>query len=214
MAMKLPNHSYKVILKEWFLRDLLTPYRRLTIIIFQLFIVVLAFAASFFVRFEFSIPPNQLEVFWKALPYLLIARMGAYYYYKLYSGWWRFVSIQDLMNILKAILLGSTLFVVAMVFALSGCAMIIGTATGALTGAVDAPAETYRHNREAFAEYPILFTPDVLVMGPLGIATGPLFGFAKGLALDVQWTIGDVRYGEVFSSYKEESIWRPHTVKW
>ncbi len=104
--------------------------------------------------------------------------------------------------------------VIAIVCALSGCAMITGTVTGALTGAVDAPAETYRHNREAFADYAILFTPDVLIMGPLGIATGPVFGFVKGLALDIQWTIGQVSYGDVFGSYGETSIWRPHTVKW
>ena len=104
--------------------------------------------------------------------------------------------------------------VVAMVCVLSGCAMITGTVTGALTGAVDAPAETYRHNREGFADYPILFAADVLVMGPLGIATGPLFGMGKGLALDVQWVIGQVRYGDVFGSYDKASIWRPHTLTW
>ncbi len=104
--------------------------------------------------------------------------------------------------------------IVAMVCSLSGCAMIMGTATGALTGAIDAPAETYRANRDAFAEYPVLFTADALVMAPLGMATGPLFGLVKGMALDIQWVIGQVEYGDVFFSYGRESIWRPHTITW
>jgi hypothetical protein len=42
--------------------------------------------------------------------------------------------------------------------------MITGTATGALTGAGDAPAETYRANREAFKQNPVLFGFDAVVI--------------------------------------------------
>ncbi len=107
-----------------------------------------------------------------------------------------------------------TLLIAAVACVLSGCAMVTGTATGALTGAVDAPAEVYRHNREAFAEHPIWFAPDALVIGPVGMATGPLLGMGKGLALDIQWILDQVDYGDVFWSYREQSIWRPHTLKW
>jgi len=79
---------------------------------------------------------------------------------------------------------------------------------------VDAPAEVYRHNREAFTEHPIWFAPDALIIGPIGIATGPLLGMAKGLALDIQWVLDQMDYSEVFASYREQSIWRPHTLKW
>jgi hypothetical protein len=65
-----------------------------------------------------------------------------------------------------------------------------------------------------FADYPILFSVDALVMGPLGFVTGPLFGFGKGLALDIQWVINQVDYSEVFASYRPTSIWRPFTLAW
>ncbi len=104
--------------------------------------------------------------------------------------------------------------ILAVVLLCSGCAGITGAVTGAFTGAVDAPAETYRHNTEAFEKYPILFAPDVLLMGPAGIITGPLFGLSKGVALDVQCMMGDMKYGEVFGSYGETSIWRPYTLNW
>ncbi len=106
------------------------------------------------------------------------------------------------------------LLIVAMACVLSGCAMVTGTATGAFTGALDAPAENYRRNREIFAEHPIMFAPNALIMGPIGLATGPLFGLGKGLALDIQWVVGQVNYGDVFGSYNETSIWRPHTLEW
>ena len=103
---------------------------------------------------------------------------------------------------------------VAGLFVFSGCATVTGTATGAFTGAVDAPVETYRHNRAAFHENPMLFGLDAVVMGPIGFATGPILGLAKGLSLDIQWIVGQVDYGDVFGSYGEASIWRPCTVQW
>jgi hypothetical protein len=103
---------------------------------------------------------------------------------------------------------------VAAIAFLSGCATITGTATGALTGIVDAPAETYRHNQEAFKENPMLYGLDALVIAPIGFVTGPLFGFIKGVSVDLQWVVGHVRYGDVFGSYGNASIWRPHTVQW
>ena len=104
--------------------------------------------------------------------------------------------------------------ILGVILVCSGCATITGTVTGAFTGAVDAPAETYRHNEEMFERYPILFGPDVLIMAPVGIVTGPLCGLGKGIALDVQWVMGDVEYGDVFGSYGETSIWRPYTLDW
>jgi len=106
------------------------------------------------------------------------------------------------------------LLAVAAVATFSGCATLTGTATGAFTGLVDAPAETYRHNQEAFAEHPMLYGLDALVIAPIGVVTGPIFGLVKGLSLDLQWVTSRVRYEDVFGSYGETSIWRPHTVQW
>lgn len=112
------------------------------------------------------------------------------------------------MNRLLAVVLLTTVCLT------SGCATITGTVTGPLTGMIDAPAETYRANRDVFADYPIFFGIDALVMGPIGIVTGPIFGFGKGLSLDIQWVISQVNYSEVFGSYSATSIWRPFTLDW
>jgi len=104
--------------------------------------------------------------------------------------------------------------VILMALTLSGCATIAGTVTGAPFGAIDAPAETYRQNKGSFEEFPLFYALDVLVIGPVGFVTGPVFGFCKGLSLDIQWCTGKVDYSDVFGSYERMSIWRPHTVQW
>lgn len=108
----------------------------------------------------------------------------------------------------------TTTVLVAALFVFSGCAMITGTATGAFTGGVDAPAETYRAKRAEFDEFPMLHGLNALFMGPVGVVTGPVLGLVKGLSLDIQWTIGQVDYAEVFGSYGQASIWRPWTFQW
>jgi hypothetical protein len=95
-----------------------------------------------------------------------------------------------------------------------GCATITGTVTGAFTGAVDAPAQVYRHNRETFEDMPMLYGVDFLVVGAFGMATGPIMGFLKGLSIDVQWLVGHVDYGDAFGTYGPTSIWRPFTGDW
>src|SRR5438445_375015 len=69
----------------------------------------------------------------------------------------------------------------------SGCATLAGLTTGAFTGAVDAPAEVYRHHRGEFDRNPIYHGFNVAFFVPLGIIVGPLAGMGKGLSLDVQW---------------------------
>jgi len=103
---------------------------------------------------------------------------------------------------------------VVILLTVTGCATVTGTVTGAFTGAVDLPSQTRIQNEKAFNNYPMLYGFNALIMGPIGIVTGPLTGLMKGMALDVQWMSGQVRYGNVFGSCDRESIWRPHTFVW
>ncbi len=106
------------------------------------------------------------------------------------------------------------LVLAAMLLVCSGCASLTGLVTGAFTGAVDLPAETYRQNRLVFEQNPMLYGVDALVLGPCGIAGGPVVGFVKGASLDVEWVCGKIGYGVAFDSYREASIWRPWTICW
>lgn len=96
-----------------------------------------------------------------------------------------------------------------------GCASFTGLLTGAFTGAVDAPAQVYRSHRSLFDRHPEYWPFNLIFFVPVGIAAGPIVGFGKGLALDVQWAFLDqVSYGKVFGTYREPSVWRPYTIHW
>src|SRR5688572_4566616 len=71
----------------------------------------------------------------------------------------------------------------------AGCATTTGLVTGAFTGAVDLPAEVVRHHDTTFDGNPILLSPTVLVLAPVGFVSGPIMGLIKGFALDIEWLI-------------------------
>ena len=93
-----------------------TRYRRLGIAILQLLLTVLGYIAAFLIRFEFEIPAADYAIMINTLPILILARLAAYYYFKLYSGGWRFVSMEDLISISRSIFWGSVIFLITMVF--------------------------------------------------------------------------------------------------
>jgi len=97
-------------------RLIATRYRRLGIAILQLLLTVLGYVAAFLIRFEFQIPDGDYQVMVNTLPILILVRLAAYYYFKLYSGGWQFVSMHDLVNISRSIFWGSVIFLITMVF--------------------------------------------------------------------------------------------------
>jgi FlaA1/EpsC-like NDP-sugar epimerase len=93
-----------------------TRYRRIGIAILQLLLTALGYMAAFMIRFEFNIPPADYGIMINTLPILILVRLATYYYFRLYSGGWQFVSMQDLVNISRSIFWGSVIFLVTMVF--------------------------------------------------------------------------------------------------
>ena len=89
-----------------------------------------------------------------------------------------------------------------------------GLVTGAFTGAVDCPAEIYRHHQLEFLEHPSYWPVNIIVFVPVGIVLGPITGFAKGVALDMEKLLRQTDYGAVFGSYDQVSIWRPYSFGW
>jgi FlaA1/EpsC-like NDP-sugar epimerase len=87
--------------------------KRAQIFIIQLLVVLLAYSGSFIVRFDFvptSIPDAQWNMFLQGIPVLIVVRMGALWYFNLYRGLWRYVSVFDLVQISKSSAVSSLLF--------------------------------------------------------------------------------------------------------
>jgi len=94
----------------------LKRYRLALILLVESFLAFFSYTAAFYIRFDFDLPSEYLQIFNRGLPLLLISRIAAYSYHKIHAGSWRFAGIGDLIDILKAVLLGSVLFIMQVVF--------------------------------------------------------------------------------------------------
>ena len=80
----------------------------------DLFLLVSAIFLAHFIRFDFNSPPHTRIIIIRWLPFILIIKIGSFYFFDLYRGMWRYTSISDLFNIIKAATV-STLVVIFLV---------------------------------------------------------------------------------------------------
>jgi len=77
----------------------------------DLFLLAGSLYAAYLIRFDFNIPDDFLGSFFRMLPFVLITKISCFYFFDLYRGMWRYTSIADLMNIIKAASVGSLLII-------------------------------------------------------------------------------------------------------
>lgn len=99
------------------LHPVLLRHRRAILVALHLLLVPLAYLLAFELRFDFAVPDKQLRVFGVTLPLLLLARLSTFAVFRVYRGWWRHVGMYDLVELVKALTIGSGLFVAALYFA-------------------------------------------------------------------------------------------------
>jgi len=87
---------------------LLPRHRRPVVVTTHLLMAALSYYCAFLLRFDFSLE-GQGRVFGQTLFLVLVIRGLTYYYFRLYQGLWRFVSVMDLLAIAKASFAGSVL---------------------------------------------------------------------------------------------------------
>jgi FlaA1/EpsC-like NDP-sugar epimerase len=105
------------------LTKLIDKGRIFLIVALQVGIVVLSLWAAFAVRFDFNIPPGQLDRFYVLLPVLLLIKLTVFWWMRLFQGWWRYVSMADLLVIIKANIFASLLFLLYSFMAYRGVNM-------------------------------------------------------------------------------------------
>jgi FlaA1/EpsC-like NDP-sugar epimerase len=64
--------------------------------------------AAFFLRLDFQSPEGRL--IWLPLPTLLVVRIALLAHFNLLRGWWRYTGVNEIIEIIKAITLGSGIF--------------------------------------------------------------------------------------------------------
>ncbi len=86
--------------------------KRLMVMATDIVSTIFAYWLAFALRFNFSIPETHLKMFFATLPVMIIIRVLCFYFLGLYSGVWRYASMNDLLRIFKSATLSSFLFFV------------------------------------------------------------------------------------------------------
>ncbi len=89
-------------------------YKNRFVVIFVLTSLIIAgsFLLAYAIRFDFSIPPNYWQRILSLLPAVLLIKLALLWQFGCFRGWWRYVSMPDLVQMVKANFLASLVFVV------------------------------------------------------------------------------------------------------
>lgn len=98
------------------IKSFILNYRRYIVIVVHLCLMCSAFYLAFLIRFDFFLPTKFSSVFLKTVPLLLVIKLLVFYYFGLFSGLWRYASIGDLWQIIKANIISTAIFIIANVF--------------------------------------------------------------------------------------------------
>lgn len=73
----------------------------------------ISYVLAYGLRFEFHVPPNYIALLKKSIIPVVISKLLFFYWFKLYRGMWRYTSIADLLNIIKAVFTSTMVVMVA-----------------------------------------------------------------------------------------------------
>jgi FlaA1/EpsC-like NDP-sugar epimerase len=91
-------------------------FRIILILLFKIAVVVASLYLAFLVRFDFRLNPAQFETCSRILLPILIIKLTVFWSMGLSRGWWRYASLSDALDILKATLLASLIVAIYLVF--------------------------------------------------------------------------------------------------
>ena len=66
---------------------------------------------SYAIRFDFNIPPEDVEQVRNLILIVILIRLGALFYFGLYRRAWHYAGLADLISIFKAVTIGTALFI-------------------------------------------------------------------------------------------------------
>jgi len=81
--------------------------RRIFEVLLDVTLVALAYYGAYVLRWDGRLPDEQLAIFLKTLPLLIIVEMSAFLFGGVYKGLWHHAAIDDLLVIVKSVLSGA-----------------------------------------------------------------------------------------------------------
>jgi len=88
--------------------------KRIGEIVIDSFLIAFSLTVAFLIRFD-ALHAHYYDVIVQSLPLLIPLKLILFFYFGLYRGIWRYMGIQDLLNIVKAVTLSSIMSVVCVV---------------------------------------------------------------------------------------------------
>lgn len=79
-------------------------------------LVAASWYGGYLLRFNFQIPAASLGMIWRLLPVVIVLKLAVFYLFDLYRGMWRYTSLNDLFNVVKASTLSSLILLAMILF--------------------------------------------------------------------------------------------------
>ncbi|NWF93991.1 MAG: polysaccharide biosynthesis protein [Syntrophaceae bacterium] len=98
------------------MRDIIRNRNFYLMLLLDASLVTTSYLFSYILRFEGKISSQDWELLRSSLPYILVFKMIIFYLFGLYRGMWRYTSLFDLLNVLKATATSSALIILAILF--------------------------------------------------------------------------------------------------
>ena len=89
--------SSKPIFRAYALR-----YRKLVIVFSHICLISFSYYSSFILRLDLNLPEPYRTVFFSTLPLVLLVKLLVFSFFRLFKGWWQYVGMSDLLDIIKA----------------------------------------------------------------------------------------------------------------
>jgi len=86
------------------------------ILAIDVILLLFSFYVAHLIRFDFVIPEWAMEKFFNMLPYILVAKIFSFYFFDLYKGMWRYTSLNDLLNVVKASTIAELIVIVIVLY--------------------------------------------------------------------------------------------------
>src|SRR5512146_3297490 len=90
--------------------DVALRYRVAVKFLLHMAIFIIANYLAYLIRFDFHVPDPYRSVVIGTIPVLLVTKALGFLSFGLFHGWWRYVSIKDVLPIVGGCTLGSALF--------------------------------------------------------------------------------------------------------
>jgi FlaA1/EpsC-like NDP-sugar epimerase len=78
--------------------------------------IIAAYFLAYFLRFEGEIPSQEWVKFKATIPYIVPFKLLVFFVFGLYRGMWRYTSLVDFLNVLKATLFSSGMIILSILF--------------------------------------------------------------------------------------------------